>query len=385
MNLSLKPSSTFSLYVHLPWCKAKCPYCDFNSHVAESIPAERYARALIADLDREIPRIWGRRLQSIFIGGGTPSLFPPEIINQLLSDIRARLQPLSGMEVTMEANPGAIEAAAFADFRTAGVTRLSLGVQSFNDRHLQALGRIHDAKAAHRALEKTIAAQFSSFNLDLMFALPGQSPEEALADIRTALSYQPPHLSLYQLTLEAGTPFASHPPAELPDEDQAADMENLLRAELEQHGLARYEISAHARPGQQCLHNRNYWLYGDYLGIGAGAHGKITQAEGIWRSRKPSRPESYMADALSPSETLGDFIHIPPAERPFEFMLNALRLTEGYPSDLFTERTGLHSLLIAAQMRRAQREGLLTLAHNVVRPTAQGINFYNELCARFIP
>jgi putative oxygen-independent coproporphyrinogen III oxidase len=207
MNPSLKPSSTFSLYVHLPWCKAKCPYCDFNSHAAEHIPAERYARALIADLDRELPRIWGRRLHSIFIGGGTPSLFPPEIINQLLSDIRARLQPLSAMEVTLEANPGAIEAAAFADFRAAGVTRLSLGIQSFNNVHLQRLGRIHDASAAHRAVEKAIAAQFASFNLDLMFALPGQSTAEALADLNAALQYQPPHLSLYQLTLEVGTPL----------------------------------------------------------------------------------------------------------------------------------------------------------------------------------
>ncbi len=385
MNPSLKPSSTFSLYVHLPWCKAKCPYCDFNSHAADHIPAERYARALIADLDRELPRIWGRRLHSIFIGGGTPSLFPPEIINQLLSDIRARLQPLSAMEVTLEANPGAIEAAAFADFRAAGVTRLSLGIQSFNNVHLQRLGRIHDATAAHRAVEKAIAAQFASFNLDLMFALPSQSTAEALADLNAALQYQPPHLSLYQLTLEVGTPFASHPPAHLPDEDTAADMENILRSELDHHGLGRYEISAHARHGQQCQHNRNYWLYGDYLGIGAGAHGKITQAEGIWRSRKPSRPESYMIDALSDMETLGEYTPVPPAERPFEFMLNALRLTEGFSSRLFTECTGLDSLLIEPQIRRARREGLLYADTEIIRPTARGMNFYNELCARFIP
>ncbi|WP_414039838.1 radical SAM family heme chaperone HemW [Acidithiobacillus sp. M4-SHS-6] len=385
MNSSLKPSSTFSLYVHLPWCKAKCPYCDFNSHAAEQIPAERYAQALIADLDRELPRIWGRRLRSIFMGGGTPSLFPPEIIHQLLSDIRARLQPLSGMEVTLEANPGAVEAAAFGDFRAAGVTRLSLGIQSFNNIHLQRLGRIHNAAAAHRAIEKAIAAQFTSLNLDLMFALPGQNAEEALADLHTALQYQPPHLSLYQLTLEAGTPFASHPPAWIPDEDTAADMENRLRDTLEQHGLPRYEISAHARPEEQCQHNRNYWLYGDYLGIGAGAHGKITQAEGIWRSRKPSRPESYMDDALSNRETLGDYIPIPAEERPFEFMLNALRLTEGFPVRLFTERTGLDSLLIEPQIRRARREGLLLVDAKNIRPTARGLNFYNELCARFLP
>lgn len=385
MNPSLKPSSSFSLYVHLPWCKAKCPYCDFNSHAAEQIPAERYAEALIADLDRELPRIWGRRLHSIFMGGGTPSLFPPEVIHQLLSDIRARLQPLSGMEVTLEANPGAVEADAFRDFREAGITRLSLGIQSFNNTHLQRLGRIHDAAAAQRAIEKAMAAQFASFNLDLMFALPGQSVDEALTDLHTALQYQPPHLSLYQLTLETGTPFASHPPAQMPDEDTAVDMENRLRDTLASHGLPRYEISAHARPGEQCQHNRNYWLYGDYLGIGAGAHGKITQAEGIWRTRKPSRPETYMNDALSNREVLGDSTPIPPEERPFEFMLNALRLTEGFPIRLFTERTGLDSLLIEPQIRRARREGLVQADAESIRPTDQGLNFYNELCARFLP
>lgn len=385
MNPTLKPSSSFSLYVHLPWCKAKCPYCDFNSHAADSIPAERYLSALLADLDRELPRIWGRRVQTIFIGGGTPSLFPPEIIDRLLSEIRARLRPLPGLEVTLEANPGAIEAASFRAFREAGVTRLSLGIQSFNDVFLQRLGRIHDAAAAHRAVELAIAAEFESYNLDLIFALPGQDLAAARSDLQTALDYAPPHLSLYQLTLEEGTPFASHPPANLPDNDQAADMENALRQQLQEAGLPRYEISAHALPGQRCQHNRNYWLYGDYLGIGAGAHGKITLPEGIWRSRKPSRPESYMADALSDADAIGDYKPVLVADRPFEFMLNALRLTNGFPMGLFPERTGLSWPMIQLQIRQAARDGLVEIKGETLRPTALGLNFYNDLCARFVP
>ena len=385
MNPTLKPSSSFSLYVHLPWCKAKCPYCDFNSHAADSIPAERYLSALLADLDRELPRIWGRRVQTVFIGGGTPSLFPPEIIDRLLSEIRARLRPLPGLEVTLEANPGAIEAASFRAFRDAGVTRLSLGIQSFNDIFLQRLGRIHDAAAARRAVELAIAAEFESYNLDLMFALPGQDLAAAQADLQIALDYTPPHLSLYQLTLEAGTPFASHPPANLPDNDQAADMESVLRRQLQEAGLPRYEISAHALPGQRCQHNRNYWLYGDYLGIGAGAHGKITLSDGIWRSLKPSRPESYMTDALSDADAIGDYEPVLIADRPFEFMLNALRLTDGFPMALFPERTGLSWPMVQPQIRRAERAGLVEIKGEFLQPTVLGLNFYNDLCARFVP
>ncbi len=385
MNPNLQLPSSFSLYVHLPWCKAKCPYCDFNSHVADSIPAERYLAALIADLDRELPRIWGRRVQSVFIGGGTPSLFPPKIIDHLLSEIRARLHPLPGLEITLEANPGAIEAASFRAFREAGVTRLSLGVQSFNDRFLQRLGRIHDAAAARHAVELAIAAEFESLNLDLIFALPGQNLDAARADLQIALDYAPPHLSLYRLTLESGTPFAAHPPENLPNDDQAADMEDALRRQIHEAGLSRYEISAHALPGHRCEHNRNYWLYGDYLGIGAGAHGKITGPDGIWRSRKPSRPESYMCDALGNTETIGHHEPVLPADRPFEFMLNALRLTDGFPIAHFQARTGLPWLVVQPQVRRAEREGLLTIAGETLRPTALGLNFYNDLCARFVP
>ncbi len=385
MNPSLQLPSSFSLYVHLPWCKAKCPYCDFNSHVADSIPAERYLAALIADLDRELPRIWGRRVQSVFIGGGTPSLFPPKIIDHLLSEIRARLHPLPGLEITLEANPGAIEAASFRAFREAGVTRLSLGIQSFNDLFLQGLGRIHDAAAARHAVELAIAAEFESLNLDLIFALPGQDLDAARADLRIALDYAPPHLSLYRLTLEPGTPFAAHPPESLPDNDQAADMEDALRQQIHEAGLSRYEISAHALPGHRCEHNRNYWLYGDYLGIGAGAHGKITGPDGIWRSRKPSRPESYMRDALGNTDTIGHHEPVLPADRPFEFMLNALRLTDGFPIAHFQARTGLPWLVVQPQVRRAEREGLLTIDGETLRPTTLGLNFYNDLCARFVP
>ena len=385
MNPTLKPPSSYSLYVHLPWCKAKCPYCDFNSHAADSIPAERYLAALIADLDRELPRIWGRRVQTVFIGGGTPSLFPPGIIDRQISAIRARLRPHSRMEITLEANPGAIEAASFRAFREAGITRLSLGIQSFNDDSLQRLGRIHDAAAAHRAVELAIAAEFESYNLDLIFALPGQDLAAARADLRAALDYTPPHLSLYQLTLEAGTPFSTHPPADLPDGNQAADMEDVLRRQLQEAGMERYEISAHSRPGHRCQHNRNYWLYGDYIGIGAGAHGKITLPEGIWRSRKPSRPESYMDDALSVLDILGDREPILPADRPFEFMLNALRLTDGFPVALFPERSGVSLRIIQPQLRQAERDGLVVMEDGILRPTALGLNFYNDLCVRFVP
>jgi oxygen-independent coproporphyrinogen-3 oxidase len=289
------------------------------------------------------------------------------------------------MEITLEANPGAIEASSFRAFREVGITRLSLGIQSFNDDSLQRLGRIHDAAAAHRAVELAIAAEFESYNLDLIFALPGQDLAAAQADLRAALNYAPPHLSLYQLTLEAGTPFSTRPPADLPDSDQAADMEDILRRQLREAGMERYEISAHARPDHPCQHNRNYWLYGDYIGIGAGAHGKITLPEGIWRSRKPSRPESYMDDALSVLDILGDWEPILSADRPFEFMLNALRLTDGFPVALFPERTGLSLPLIQPQLRRAERDGLVVMKDGILRPTALGLNFYNDLCARFVP
>ncbi|MEY2340551.1 radical SAM family heme chaperone HemW [Acidithiobacillus sp. IBUN Pt1247-S3] len=382
-ELSVAP---LSLYVHLPWCKAKCPYCDFNSYAATEFPAARYVDALIADLERELPRVWGRQVHSIFFGGGTPSLFPPAELDRLLSAIRARLRLAPQVEISLEANPGAVDAAAFQGFYDAGINRLSLGVQSFDDGFLQALGRIHDARAAHLAIEALQKAGFDNWNLDLIFALPAQDLAAAQRDVQAALAHQPPHLSLYQLTLEPGTPFASQIPAQLPDADSAAEMEENLRNALADAGLQRYEVSAHARAGRQCRHNRNYWLYGDYLGIGAGAHGKITLAgQGIWRSRKAPRPESYMEAALKAKDSLGEGQWVPPAERPFEFFLNALRLLEGFDEQLFEERTGVSFLLVEARLRRALQDGLLQREGRHWRPTPLGLNWLNQLCRQFLP
>ncbi|MGE0049435.1 MAG: radical SAM family heme chaperone HemW [Acidithiobacillus sp.] len=382
-ELSVAP---LSLYVHLPWCKAKCPYCDFNSYAAAEFPAERYVDALIVDLERELPRAWGRQVHSIFFGGGTPSLFPAISLDRLLCAIRARLPLAPQVEISLEANPGAVDAAAFQGFRDAGINRLSLGVQSFDDRYLQALGRIHDTRAAHLAIEALQNAGFDNWNLDLIFALPAQNLVAAQRDLRAALAHQPPHLSLYQLTLEPGTPFATQIPAQLPDPDSAAEMEAVLRSELAAAGLQRYEVSAHARSGRQCRHNRNYWLYGDYLGIGAGAHEKITlPGQGIWRSRKASRPESYMAAALQGEGQLAEGHWVPTEERPFEFFLNALRLLEGFDEELFEERTGISFLLVEARLRQAQRDGLMRREGRHWRPTPLGLNWLNQLCRQFLP
>ncbi|WP_248885439.1 radical SAM family heme chaperone HemW [Acidithiobacillus acidisediminis] len=382
-ELSVAP---LSLYLHLPWCKAKCPYCDFNSYAASDFPAERYVDALIVDLEQELPRIWGRQVHSIFFGGGTPSLFPPNSLDRLLSAIRARLRLVSEPEITLEANPGAVDAAAFVDFRGAGINRLSLGVQSFTDSALQTLGRIHDARAAHAAIEAVQKAGFSNWNLDLIFALPKQDLSAAQSDLRAALQHRPPHLSLYQLTLEPGTPFAHQAPQGLPDADTAAEMEEALRAELADAGLQRYEVSAHARAGHQCWHNRNYWLFGDYLGIGAGAHGKITvPGQGIWRSRKTPRPESYMDGCLKDGERFGEGHWVPVADRPFEFFLNALRLLEGFDESMFEERTGVSFLLVEPRLRQAAQEGLMQREGRHWRPTSLGMNWLNQLCQRFLP
>ncbi len=375
-----------SLYVHLPWCREKCPYCDFNSHAANTFPAARYVDALLADLERELPRVWGRPVSSVFFGGGTPSLFPAGAIDALLSGIRARLRLVPGAEITLEANPGAVEAGAFQGFRDAGITRLSLGVQSFQDRFLQRLGRIHDGQEARMAIESLVHAGFQNWNVDLIFALPGQRADEALEDVREALSYAPPHVSLYQLTLEPGTPFGSHPPAGLPDADRAAEMEEMLRSTLDEGGLERYEISAHARPGQACWHNRNYWKYGDYLGIGAGAHGKLTMpGQGIWRSRRTPRPETYMDSALDTGGSPGDGHWVLPEDRPFEFFLNVLRLVEGFGAELFELRTGLPFVEVEGRLRQAEKQGLLQREDGVWRPTPMGLNWHNELCLRFLP
>lgn len=374
-----------ALYIHLPWCVRKCPYCDFNSHtVRDTLPERAYVEALLRDLETELPLIWGRRVQSLFIGGGTPSLFSPTALDHLLSGIRARLPLTSDCEITLEANPGTVEQGRFAEYHALGINRLSLGIQSFSDAALERLGRIHDAAEAARAIESAIAAGFDNFNLDLMFGLPEQDVEAGLADLRRALTFEPPHLSWYQLTLEPNTLFHARPPR-LPDEDT---VDRLFEAGLELlggAGLAQYEVSAHARPGHACRHNRNYWEYGDYLGIGAGAHGKLTGPDGrILRRARQRQPERYIREAGTPAVITREH-EIGPAERRFEFMLNALRLTGGFALPLFSVRTGLPETALQPELGELIEEGLLSRKDQHIRPTLLGRRFLDEMTARFLP
>jgi len=367
-----------SLYVHFPWCVRKCPYCDFNSHeVRGSIPETDYLAALIADLESALPRIWGRRVVSVFIGGGTPSLLSGHGLDALLAAIRARLTLVPEAEITLEANPGAIEAGKFAAFRDAGVNRISLGIQSFDDRHLAALGRIHSGSEARRAIELALDV-FGNVNLDLMYALPEQSLEEVRREFETALSFAPQHLSAYHLTLEPNTPF-HHAPPPLPDDDLSADMQEMIEATLAAAGYQHYETSAFARTGARCAHNLNYWNFGDYLGIGAGAHGKLSSHEGIVRESRRRSPRDYLQ---------GDFLQerrqVPARDLPFEFMMNALRLTEGFPTRLFEERTGLSLSVAAEALEKAQRQYLLTADALRVAPTLRGQRFLNDLLQLFL-
>jgi len=375
-----------SLYVHLPWCLSKCPYCDFNSHAlrggAAEPPEARYLDALQADLEAALPAIWGRTVSTVFIGGGTPSLFSPEGIDRLLTMIRTRVRTAPDAEVTMEANPGTFEAQRFAACAQAGVTRLSIGVQSFSDDALRALGRVHDARQARAAIEEA-ARSFERYNIDLMYALPGQTPEAFGRDLASALAFAPPHLSLYHLTLEPGTPFAQHPP-KLPDEDAAADMLALAEEMMGAHGLQRYEVSAWARPRFRCLHNLNYWEFGDYLGIGAGAHGKLSFHDGIVREARLRQPERYMQAALAGGDVLAERRTLTREEIPFEFMLNALRLTEGVPAAMFTERTGLPLAAIERERALAVERGLLDRDRWRLRPTPLGMRFLNDLLELFL-
>ena len=377
-----------SLYIHLPWCLRKCPYCDFNSHEwrggasdAADLPERAYLDALQADLEAALPLVWGRSVQTVFIGGGTPSLFSPASIDALLAMVRARVRLAAGAEITLEANPGTFEAGRFADFARAGVTRLSIGVQSFDDRLLQAIGRVHDGDQARAAVAEA-ARHFASFNLDLMYALPGQTLADLAADLDTALGFRPPHLSAYHLTLEPNTLFARHPPA-LPDEDLAADMQSLLQARLAADGLARYEVSAFAREGHRCRHNLNYWEFGDYLGIGAGAHGKISSASGVIRQARLRHPQRYQEAALAGRAVEIERV-LEAADLPFEFMLNALRLVEGVPATLFGERTGLSAAVLAAPLRRALAAGLIDPDPSRLRATPRGLDFLNDLQSIFL-
>jgi len=375
-----------SLYVHLPWCLRKCPYCDFNSHELRGggldAGAERaYLDALQADLESALPQVWGRGVQTVFIGGGTPSLFSPDAIESLLAMLRARLRIEPLAEVTMEANPGTFEAARFAAYAQAGVTRLSLGVQSFDDARLAALGRVHDARQAKAALE-VAAREFRSFNVDLMYALPGQSVEMLEADLREALAFEPPHLSYYQLTLEPNTLFATFPPA-LPDEDAAATMQQRIECACARAGLEHYEISAYARPGQRARHNLNYWQFGDYLGIGAGAHSKLSFHDRIVRQARYRHPQRYAERALA-GDPVEEQRRLGRADLPFEFMLNALRLLEGVPSALFAERTGMSLASVAHTLGAATRRGLLDPEPTVIRASPLGLRFLNDLQALFL-
>ncbi len=382
-----------SLYIHLPWCVRKCPYCDFNSHAAQGIPEAAYIDALLRDLEHALPGIWGRRIHTVFFGGGTPSLFSAEGIDRILTGVRT-LTPLKpGAEITLEANPGTVESARFAGFREAGVTRVSLGIQSFNPRHLRALGRIHDDAEARRAAELAVT-HFDTFNLDLMFALPGQTLAEALADIDTALAFRPPHLSAYHLTLEPNTPFGHTAPPDLPDDDLAADMQLAIEARLSEAGMAHYETSAYARPGHASRHNLNYWQFGDYLGIGAGAHSKLSFHDRIVRQMRVKHPQQYMQTLLpSPAGGRGvggEGAHIADTrmltrdDLPFEFMMNALRLNEGVPAGLFEERTGLPPIVCSSALERARARGLLESGVFRLKPTLRGQRFLNDLLELFL-
>jgi putative oxygen-independent coproporphyrinogen III oxidase len=369
-----------ALYVHIPWCVRKCPYCDFNSHErGGALPESEYVGKLLEDLESLLPSVWGRRLSSVFIGGGTPSLFAPGSIDALLSGVRARLPLDPSAEVTLEANPGTVEAARFRGFRDAGVSRISVGVQSFDDAMLKALGRIHGADEAKRAVEAALAA-FGNVNLDLMYGLPGQSAAMARADIEAGVATGVPHLSAYQLTIEPNTAFYSKPP-KLPEHDLSADMQLMVEELLGQNGFENYETSAFAKPGHRCRHNLNYWEFGDYLGIGAGAHGKVSFPDHVTRHSRIKQPREYLAA----SSTVAEEKTLSAADLPFEFMLNALRLSCGFPAGLFQERTGLPISSIARPLQAAEEKGLIERDLKVIRPSAKGRRFLNELLELFLP
>jgi len=371
-----------SLYVHIPWCVRKCPYCDFNSHEARGeLPEQAYVAALISDLESALPSIWGRPVHTVFFGGGTPSLLSADAIDRLLAAIRARVTLLPGAEITLEANPGTVEAARFAGFRAAGVNRLSVGVQSLNPKHLRALGRIHDAQQARDAIE-TAQACFDSINVDLMYALPGQEMEDALRDLRAVLAYSPQHLSVYHLTVEPNTYFHRYPP-QVPDDDVAAAMQEALEVLLAEQGYVHYETSAFAKPGFESRHNLNYWRFGDYLGIGAGAHSKISFPDRIVREMRYKQPREYLRRVANgtPIQTASE---VPAHGLPFEFMMNAMRLTGGVEAGIFQERTGLPVSAIAGRLKKARETGLIEHTVARLKPSLKGQRFLNDLLTLFL-
>jgi putative oxygen-independent coproporphyrinogen III oxidase len=382
-TLQLAALPPLSLYVHLPWCLKKCPYCDFNSHemARQDLPEQRYIDAVVADMEAALPLIWGRTVHSIFIGGGTPSLFAPATIDRLLGDIRARLRLEPHCEITLEANPGTFEKDRFRAYAQAGVTRLSVGVQSFNDAHLQALGRVHDRAQALAAVEEA-AQSFNTFNLDIMYALPGQTLEQLGQDMATALQFAPPHISVYHLTIEPNTYFAKYPPA-VPEDDTAYAMLDHITELTSAAGLERYEVSAYARTGHRCFHNLNYWQFGDYLGLGAGAHSKLSFAHRVVRQVRFREPRLYMERALS-GNALAQDQEVGRADLAFEYMLNALRLRHGFGLREFTERTGLAITAIEAALVDAEAKGLIERDFARVRPTVRGFDFLSDLQAIFL-
>ncbi len=384
--LQLNALPPLSLYVHLPWCLKKCPYCDFNSHEFRSgddaaSTQDAYINALFADLEASLPLIWGRSIQTVFLGGGTPSLFDPEAIDRLIGGIRARVRLAPDAEVTMEANPGTFEKDRFKAFRQAGITRLSIGVQSFDNAHLKALGRVHDRDQALAAV--TEAAQvFDTFNLDLMYALPGQTLEGLTQDIQTALAFAPPHISIYHLTIEPNTVFAKFPPT-LPEDDLAYEMMDCITELTAAHGLSRYEVSAYAKPGHPCAHNLNYWQFGDYLGIGAGAHSKLSFAHRVVRQVRYREPALYMQQAMK-GEPVTQNNEVSRQDLPFEYMLNALRLREGFVLSDYVDRTGLAMTSIQKGLQEAERLGLIERDLHRVWPTERGFDFLSDLQALFL-
>ncbi|WP_449181153.1 radical SAM family heme chaperone HemW [Trinickia sp. YCB016] len=382
-SIRLTSLPPLALYVHFPWCVRKCPYCDFNSHEwkGERFPEDEYLDALRADLEHALPLVWGRQVHTVFIGGGTPSLLSARGLDRLLSDVRALLPLDADAEITLEANPGTFEAEKFAQFRASGVNRLSVGIQSFNEAHLKALGRIHDTSQAHHAVE-IAAKHFDNFNLDLMFALPQQTLDECRADIETALSFAPPHLSLYHLTLEPNTLFAKFPPA-LPDDDASADMQDWIHERTTEAGYERYEVSAYAKPHRQCKHNLNYWRFGDYLGIGAGAHTKLSFPNRIVRQARYKHPATFIEEARA-GKPVQEEHEVGAHDLPFEFMLNALRLVEGFPVHRFIERTGLPMTSIEPALQEAERRGLITRDYEKIAPTPLGQRFLNDLQELFL-
>jgi len=382
-TLQLAALPPLSLYVHLPWCIRKCPYCDFNSHEMrrDVLPEDDYVRAVVADLEAALPLIWGRSVHSIFIGGGTPSLFSPAAIDRLLGDIRARLRLEPDCEISMEANPGTFEKDRFRAYRGAGVTRLSIGVQSFNDAHLQALGRVHDRAQALAAVEEAASA-FDTFNLDMMYALPGQTMAQVEEDMRTALQFAPPHISIYHLTIEPNTYFAKYPPS-IPEDDTAYAMLDHITELTASAGLDRYEVSGYARAGHRCRHNLNYWQFGDYLGLGAGAHSKLSFAHRVVRQVRLRYPQRYLERALLGNAVAQDE-EVSRGDLPFEFMLNALRLRHGFGLREFTERTGLPVTAIQRALEEAETKGLIERDFARVRPTQRGFDFLSDLQTLFL-